>query len=232
MQDAHVNLVGFLEGNRHAPLRWSSTVLCAEPTPEEWRSIYFYRIRSREYLANVEELGLGRTRSLSVDSGSERISVSASSYPGRHRAKSLYLDFRHFLAEKEPSKFERVVHLLRRYLAPEEPLQKFLLQLKQQFRNGQGANIDIAGQRVQAAELVRLWFNTELFHAGTHEQIQERDRWLKIMEDEGVHHLMFWAVVGAAHEIKALYACLKDLEPGGERRVHCPDIRIVERSDA
>lgn len=224
-----MNLLGFLEGSREVPLRWSSTTLSAEPSPEEWRSIQYFRIRAREYLANVDDLGLGRRRTLSVNSGGERVAVSASSYPGRHRAKSLYLDFRHFVADREPSKFEKVVNLLRRHLRANEPLQKFLPKLKHEFANPQNGNIEVAGDKRPISELINIWFNTEFFHAGRADQMLERERWLKVMEDESVHHLMFWAVVGAAHEVKTLYACIKDLDQSGTRAVNCPDLRIIER---
>lgn len=232
MRDAHLDLKGFLEGNRDHPLQWFSISLAREPTSAEWRSFMYFQLRAREFLANVQDIDLGRFPSLAMNRSAQKASVIASAYPGRHRAKSLYLDFRHFLANREPSHFNKVVNALRRNIAEHQPVQEFLKDLKQQFIASQAPGVEFLGQNLKPEELIDVWFNTELFHAGRPDQNVDRQKWLEILEDDSAHQLMFWLIIRASHEVKCLYACVKDLREDGARTINCPDIRIVRRRES
>ncbi len=103
IKDLYVNLEGFLEGSPLLPLNWTKCDLDTKPNENEWKSIEYYKIRSREFIQNVEDLKLPSGWSLSGDHDGSKTKVQTNIFPGRHRAKSLYLDYRHFTADKEPA---------------------------------------------------------------------------------------------------------------------------------
>lgn len=229
IQDRYVNLAGFLEGDSSYPMFWQSVQLDANLSVDEWRSIKYFQLRAREFLLNVEDLRLPGAWSLSVDRGGAKARIVSNVYPGRHRAKSLFIDFRHFIADKEPSKFQRIVKILARNIDKSHPIQIFLSRLKQNFLRDIDYGISVNGNNLSLARLVHVWFNTEFFHAGRKEQVQEREDWLTILHDEAAHQLLAWGVVNAARTVKSLYACVKDLSPASSRSVNCPDSRLILR---
>lgn len=229
LQDKHINLAGFLEGGGW--LQWQTVDLKTALSSEEWRSIERFQVRAREFLLNVEDLNLSGLRSLEIDRAETKASARSNTYPGRHRAKSLYLDFRHFIANKEPAKFQRVINILKKHLDKAHPIQTFLDQIKDDFLRDGDFGITVHGRNLPMRELIDLWFNTDFFHAGQQEQIKEREEWLRSLQDEAAHHLLAWGVVNAAQEVKSLYACVKDLDRNGAFTVNCPDPKIIFRND-
>lgn len=225
--DKYVNLAGFLEGGGW--LKWQTMNLNTPFSSEEWWSIQCFQVRAREFLLNVEDLKLSGIWSLDIDRAEARASARSNLYPGRHRAKSLYLDFRHFIADKEPAKFQRVVNILKKHLDGAHSIQTFLRQVTRNFLRDWDFGITVNGRTLPMGRLINLWFNTEFFHAGRDEQLKERQEWLKSVQDEAAHHLVAWGVVNAAQEVKSLYACVKDLDRNGACAVNCPDPRIIFR---
>ena len=229
MEDKHINLEGFLEGNEQAPLVWSKLELNSDLTDTEWLSIRHYKIRAREFLQNLEDLKLPRVYSLTIDSSNDIKSVITNLYPGRHRAKSIYLDFRHFIADKEPSKFELVVNIIKSHIDHDHLMQSYLKSLKRSFLQQQNDNITLNGKVLSANKIVNLWFNTEFFHAGDEYQNIDRMEILKSIEYEGGQNILFWSVITSQNHIKHLYACLKDLEENKCLYINCPDARIIQK---
>lgn len=229
IQDSDIDLAGFLEGSASCPLRWQVVGLNSDLSAEEWQAIEYYQLRAREFLLNVEDLKLPGLWSLTVDRGEAKASVRSNTYPGRHRVKSLYLDFRHFIADKEPSKFQRIINILVNHLDKIHPIQTFLAEIKQDFLRNTDLGISFNGRTLPLARLVNLWFNTEFFHAGRKEQIEERQEWLRVLPVEAAHQLLAWGVVNAAHTVKSLYACVKDLDRNGLAVVNCPDPLLIFR---
>ena len=228
--DSQIDLAGFLEGSESLPLQWSGVPLSSELSLQHWESIEHYKLRAREFLSNVGDLNLGASWNLSVDRELTRARAEASGYPGRHRAKSLYLDFRHFTAVKEPANFSKVINILRQCVDDETAL-TFLSQIRREFLVNDDLDIELNGEKLNLSKMLLLWFNTEFFHAGYANQVLERKKWLAVVEDESVAHLIYWAVVRASHPIKCLFACVKDLSQSGGLLLNCPDRRIVYRDE-
>jgi hypothetical protein len=227
IQDQHINLNGFLEGSPQVPLKWTTINLESEPNENEWESIEYFKIRAREFILNVEDLGLPSMWSLGSDSGGEKTKAQTNTFPGRHRAKSIYLDFRHFTADKEPSKFEKVVNVLRRHIDSLNPIQKFLEKLRREFIGHNEHEIEVNGQHLSNQRLIKILFNTEYFHAGNETQRADREILSNTIENEGIQHLLFWSIMRNVHTIKSLYACLKDMEKSRSTIVNCPDVKII-----
>lgn len=229
IQDRHINLVGFLEGNSSHPLIWSTLQLESDLSEDQWRFIEYFQLRAREFLLNIEDLQLHGLSSLSVSHQMSRVVVKSNTFPGRHRVKSLYLDFRHFTADREPSKFQRIVKLLSKKIDELHPIQIFLSELKKNFLRDANFGIRVNSKELSLVQLVNVWFNTEFFHAGRKEQVQERLDWLKVLDEESAHELLAWGVLRTEHTVKSLYACVKDLRRDESLSVNCPDTRLIRK---
>jgi len=229
ISDNHIDLNGFLEGDKVYPLQWRQIILNEELTNSEWTSVEYFKIRSREFLSNIEDLGLKSNRHLHVSRAGPKVNVKSDVYPNRHRAKSVYLDFRHFIANKEPSKFERVANIIKRYTSPDDLIHVFMNNLKKDFLKQENYGIKINRKSMTVSKLIDIWFNTEFFHAGDDAKIAERELWLKVLEKDSAYNLLFWAILQSAHPIKCLYACVTDLYRNRVKIVNCPDDWIITR---
>jgi len=229
INDPYVNLSGFLEGSSELPMKWRRVELASQPQPKEWSSIEYFQLRAREFLQNVEDLRLPKMWSLSIDTGATKAKIVSNLFPGRHRAKSLYLDFRHFTANDEPSRFPRVVNSLRKNLKKGEPIDDFLVDVKDEFTEQSNYGMEVNGQDLSMSKLIEIWFNTEYFHAGRIARLRERQIWLMKLEADGAQQLLFWAVLSSVQSIKSLYACVKDMHRSEKSTVNCPDPRIIYR---
>lgn len=218
-----VNLAGFLEGGRRLP--WREVALSPELDPGEWRSIECFQARAREFLLNVSEFRGVNAMSLMRDTPRMRVRVAG--YPGRHRAKGLFLDFRHLLGNDEPGTFRKVRNIVRRRTS-DDALSKFLDGLNEQFLSTESdPSIKFMGAASTTEDLLVLWFNTEFFHSGNEEQVRHRELILERLEDDGAAPLLFWTVMRAALPVKGLYACAKELRRDGYLTVRCPNRRVL-----
>ena len=133
IHDNVINLDGFLEGNSQVPYKWSTLKLESDPSDSEWKSIEYFQIRAREFISNVEDLNLPSLWALESNTEGQKVRIETNTYPGKHRAKSIFLDFRHFVADNEPSKYQRVINVIRKHINNSSPLQLFLEELKNKF---------------------------------------------------------------------------------------------------
>lgn len=228
MEDKYINLEGYLEGNEQAPLVWTSLELNSNLIESEWTRVEHFKIRAREFLQNIEDLNLPGLYSITIDTSENSKKANTNLYPGRHRAKSLYLDFRHFIGDKVPSKYELVANALKAHIDRDHYMQHYLNSLKKSFLKQENFNIQLNGKTLTATEIVNLWFNTEFFHKGKEKQELDRMEILKSLEYEGSQHILLWSIITSQHHIKQLYACLKDLETN-TLFINCPDLKIIEK---
>jgi hypothetical protein len=163
ISDKYIDLNGFLEGDDYYPLQWSTVTFESEPVDSEWDSIEWYKIKAREFLQNVSDLNLPDEWSLKVNRAGSKAIVKSNMYPNKHRAKSVYLDFRHFIAKKEPSQFQRVIRTLCKNIKMDDPLKVFLNQLNVRFIENKDYGIKTDGKSLTVAKLIKIWFNTEYF---------------------------------------------------------------------
>ena len=218
-----IDLAGFLQGGRRLP--WREVAFSPELDAGEWRSIECFQTRAREFLLNASEFR--RVNQLHLARDTPRVRVSVVGYPGRHRAKGLFVDFRHLLADDEPGTFRRTRNIVRRRTT-DEALCAFLDGLNEGFLpTRDDPTIEFMGAACSIEELLRLWFNTEFFHSGDSKQLAARERMLEVLDESGAGPLLFWTVVRTAHPVKGLYACVKELRRGGPLSVRCPDRQVL-----
>lgn len=208
------------------PNCWEKADFEKQLTDEEWKSVSYFQFRAIDFLKNIEDLNLPRLKSLSGTFEDGKMKYSSGIYPGRHRAKSLYLDFRHFYANDEPSNLYKILKLVSRKVCKDSDAHYFYAGLKEKYGKWLKKRLDNNVREFSNENIINTWFYTEYFHAGKKDQRQERADILAAFFDESIQEKLFWEVVHVEHLIKTLYASLKDLEKASNTTVYYPPKQI------
>ncbi|SHO21934.1 Putative uncharacterized protein [Moritella viscosa] len=126
--------------------------------------------------------------------------------PDVDHIQNLALKFRFFYAEKEPTRVETIISILRKS-AEDEWARNYLDSLRAQY-NGAMKRSDMSDQMglpVSNREIISLWFNSEFFHSDfdKREKLNEINR--SISEKVSLFQL-YTAITGVSTLLKSLYA--------------------------
>jgi hypothetical protein len=208
------------------PNCWEKADFEKQLTDVEWESVLYFQFRAIDFLENIEDLNLPRLRSLSGTFEDGRRKFRSGIYPGRHRAKSVYLDFRHFFANDEPSNFYKILKLVSKKVDKDSDAHEFYAGLREKYAKWLTKRLDKNDRNFSNEHIITTWFYTEYFHAGRKDQRQKRDDILAAFFDESIQEKLFWEVVHVEHLIKTLYASLRDLEKASKTTVYYPPKQI------
>lgn len=124
-----------------------------------------FKRRADEYLEIRQRLSPGITK-LSVSRQPNGTFSAESDMPSEDQLRSLYLSFRFFFQQDEPCHFPKVLKIIGRKF-PHDPVNIFLKNLKDQwqrpFKNS--SFVEFLRRKVDAHELLNLWFNAHYFHS-------------------------------------------------------------------
>jgi len=234
---------GFLRGTAEVPFRWRHSVsIEAELSPDEWACIQTFQWRASEFLLNIDDLSLpnefiGSTELHHRDASGKHIGkFSSNIWPGRFRAKSLFMDFRPLLLQKGKSSignFYRTKNIVAKSTS-NAALKAFTNQVAASFLGGSvNLSVDPAlpehRRAVTLNSLLDLWINAYYFHNGNAEQSRKREEMLAIFEVSGMEQVLFFELVLAAHQVRCLYAVVQNSSPQS-LYFSCPDERMVRQS--
>lgn len=208
------------------PNCWEKADFEKKLTDKEWETVSYFQFRAIDFVKNIEDLNLPRLKSLSGTFKDGKRKYSSGIYPGRHRAKSLYLDFRHFYANDEPSNFYKILKLASGKVSKDSDARDFYGGLKEKYRKWLKTRLDNNIHDFSNENIINTWFYTEYFHTGRKEQRQERNDILVAFFDESIQEKLFWELVHVEHLIKTLYASLRDLERASKTTVYYPPKKI------
>jgi len=212
ISDPYMDLTGFGEGSGSYRMYWYSYEV-PESLPfgrdvkaNEWFAIECFKLNARELISNIDDLKLTGLLNLSIDRTGEKTRIDSNTFPGKHRAKSLFMDFRHFTLQQDPSNFRTVKNILKKLIPKETGVPDELEIKTNQFINGSRVEVqdDISN------DLLELWFYSEYFHRNDAEKLYERESVLRKVYEEDVIHLLVFEVIQRSFAIKSLYAILKD----------------------
>lgn len=209
------------------PNCWENSPFQKQLTDQEWESILYFQFRAIDFLKNIEDLELPNLKTMSGTFEGGKRKYSSDIYPGRHRAKSLYLDFRHFYANDEPSNLKRILKIVSRKVGRDSDAYDFYANLKVMYEKWLKKRLDNNERRYSNENIINTWFYTEYFHAGHTNQRKERDDILSLFYDESIQQKLFWEVVHFEYVIKRLYASLKDLEQPHKTTVYYPPLKTI-----
>jgi hypothetical protein len=232
----------FLCGDPDSPFHWRHKVPIERQLADaEWASLDLFRWRAAEFLANICDLDLpnNHTGSATFHCGSNdqnKGSFSTNTWPGRHRAKGIFLDFRPLISKKggdSRGSFKRVKNIVSRSTS-DHTLKAFVEDCDAQFSE-RTVRFSIARclpthlQFRSLHDLIELWFNTISFHSGTPDQVEEMTRLLSIFTGEGIEQLLFFELLGISHDIRCLYAVIHHTAKSNPY-FSCPDQQLVQAS--
>lgn len=117
-----------------------------------------------------------------------------------HRLKGLYVDFRHFILEKDLVCFYKVRNLVQSY-AHESPAVNCLESIKKHW---QRSDKSTKYSDVSTEELIDLTFNADVFHVRDKAVIQSLASIREKINDSLRHHLVVSAVIEKMHALEKL----------------------------
>ena len=225
-------------------LEWSHDVpISPLLTSEEWTAIHHFRWRATELLKNIEDLSLpnlhiGDHRMHYVQHEIVHIgSYESNIWPGRYRAKSLFLDLRPLLLQKGSDglgNFYRTRNIILKHSRECSVLQEFLGYVKNGFLSSRyelSVDKDLPSElrSYDAGELLDIWFNTQYFHSGKLDQVRKRREISSVFSADGIEQLLFSAAVGCSHYLQCLLGVLLYSEPSNLYFSHPPSVLVFDR---
>ncbi|HFG1603875.1 TPA: hypothetical protein ACGFXT_003440, partial [Vibrio cholerae] len=174
---------------------------------DELSAILEFKKRAEEFDIAMRRYYKGAISSCQI---ADDIDIKKSTFkantPDLEHIEYLALKFRFFYAEKEPTRFERIIGILRRN-AKDEWAKNYIDRLRALYINAM-KNTRLSsemGYSVSNREIINLWFNSEFFHS----DIDKRERLQFINTSiSGKVSLfqLYTAISGVSNQINSLYA--------------------------
>jgi hypothetical protein len=164
--------------------------LTTEMSSDALEQLELFRQKTRELWSNWESL---KKQGLSLGGNFSNLNNGKLSGPGCgvevHRLKGFYLDFRFFIAPKEPTEFFKVSSLLGRHCS-DPRLHRCLSSNRKQW-NDAGFLHEWHG--IKPDEMIDVLFNGELFHS---DPAKRKRMWhvRTLMSEDLAHHCLVYSV--------------------------------------
>ncbi|QQX78365.1 hypothetical protein JK628_12205 [Shewanella sp. KX20019] len=170
--------------------------ISAPLTNEVKKSIELFQYRSKELIDNYEDI---KIKGLNV-CGSHTFSFEGGKISGsginfcRHRLKGLFVDFRFFVGNDEPTNFLRFHGLIGR-LSDDQGFRSTLKELKSGWKE---KGMFDGWCDIPALEMIKIYFNAQAFHG---EHIREKD-FLHLVQSFDMKTLEFVLVMHISDRIQ------------------------------
>lgn len=174
---------------------------------EEFSHICEFRQRVESYEKAIKRYYVGAISQYVISDDVEaRKATFKANTPDLEHIQNLALKFRFFYAEKEPTKLESVISLLRKR-AKDEWACNYLDLVRKQY-NGlmKHCNIsDSMGHAVSNREIINLWFNSDFFHSDFEKRKKLSAINQSISEQVSLFQL-YTAITSVSVQLKLVYA--------------------------
>lgn len=195
------------------PGRTVKIKLTSNPTEDEWRCIDVFNYRA-DLLGATR---LSRNPQISAIQGRTMLSQRGLSFQGSLPPEDALtehlLAFRHFVLQREPCYFQRVVSILARN-AREDDAQEAFQWLKERWNAAlfDGA-IEISSHRgrITAGKLIDIWFNGHYFHNDCAKGAELRELW-RLFSEPMTKYLLVEAIYSGTRVVQRLHHGLKHLK--------------------
>jgi len=167
----------------------------------DWERIKLFRRRFNTLWLNLQDLDLevlngnfGKTNNGSYRGGFN--------LPSQFRLKSLYVDYRHFYLNDEPTNINRFCN----YLASLTESYEYKIFIKDEKKNLKSDFIEngwfnVNEKNITTKKLLDTWFNAELFHSDPL-KISELLAWQDVFDNETSKSMLFMSVFNSINVIK------------------------------
>lgn len=182
---------------------------------QEWFHIFEFRRRVESYYKALKRYQvLAISKHVISDDVEVRKSTFEANTPDIDHIQNIALKFRFFYANKEPTKLESIISLLRRQTKDEWACNYLDLVRKQynSLMNSCDAS-NTMGHAVSNREIINLWFNSEFFHS----DIDKRERLNTINQSISEQVSLFQLYVALTHvsvQLKSVYAITHKISLG------------------
>ncbi|HFG6797422.1 Uncharacterised protein [Acinetobacter baumannii] len=174
---------------------------------QQLSNIYEFRRRVENYYEALNRYQvLAMSKHLISDNVEIRKATFEANTPDIDHIQNLALKFRFFYADKEPTKLESIINLLRKQ-AQDEWARNYLDLLRMQY-NGIMNSCDISknmGLAVSNREIINLWFNSDFFHSDVDKRKKLNDINQSISEEVSLFQL-YLAITSVSVQLKLVYA--------------------------
>lgn len=183
---------------------------------DDWRCIEVFKRRAQELLKVDILAKKGSGISSNVQYKQDEGMTLKVTLPPEENLRSLYMAFRFFYGEKEPSNFNRVANILKK-TSGDELFQQFIENLKQQYSGSlyrkHIMQVKVNGEEVTTKRLLDLWFNANYFHS---DEKKENDLkiWNETLSQDLSRFILANAVYEACKAVIRLYKAMITLEQG------------------
>ena len=182
---------------------------------QELFHIYEFRRRVESYYKALKRYQvLAMSKHVISDDVEVRKSTFEANTPDIDHIQNIALKFRFFYADKEPTKLESIISLLRRR-AKDEWACNYLDLVRKQY-NGLMNSCDVSnkmGHAVSNREIISLWFNSDFFHS----DVDKRERLNTINKSISEQVSLFQLYIAITHvsvQLKSVYAITHKISSG------------------
>jgi hypothetical protein len=179
----------------------------------EWECIDRFKARVRDLIATEIVSAEGHGISANINYKQNRGLSSTVVLPKEDLLRSLFLAFRFFYLNDEPSNFFRVANIVKQHAADPD-INRFVDAQKQRWKDavfGGAMCISVNDQKITVNLLLDLWFNAHYFHSN-----RTKEQKLKDLTDslgaDFCRYMLVDAVLEASKAVFRLYDALKTCE--------------------
>lgn len=182
---------------------------------QELSHIYEFRRRVESYYNAMQRYHvIAISKHVISDDVEVRKSTFEANTPDIDHIQNLALKFRFFYADKEPTKLELIINLLRRQTKDEWAC-NYLDLLRKQY-NGLMNSCNISnemGYSVSNREIINLWFNSDFFHSDVDKRKKLNAINQSISEQVSLFQL-YVAITNVSVQLKSVYAITHKISSG------------------
>lgn len=201
-----------------------------EAASVDWPRIELFRRRFATLWDNFKELNLGQLHG-SFSKQTDGSYEGGFDLPNEYRLKGLYVDFRHFYLNDEPTNINSLSNYLSS-LTDSAEYQQFIrnekINLKSEFiENGW---FQYEGKSFTTKQVLDIWFNAEIFHNDKEKMLVILD-WMEILSTKTARTMLFMAVYDSVLIVRNINWSLKELSRTN-LSLQMPNPRLVRTPEA
>lgn len=159
----------------------------------DWELIDFFRMKFTTLWNNLKDLKLGQFHGSFVKQADGRYK-GGFILPNEYRLKGLYVDFRHFYLDKEPTNLRKFANYLVS-ITKADDYRQFIKEEKNKLQSEFIENgwFRFKGKPFTTKQLLDIWFNAEIFHSD-HPKIAVMQEWAAVLAADTAKSMLFMAV--------------------------------------
>lgn len=198
---------------KHDEMKYRYIKVIKNLASEDWRLLELFHRRFDILWSNLKDLKLGVFHG-SFKKNRDGSYAGGFDLPSSFRLKGLYVDYRHFYLEQEPTNYYKLLKFIS-WLSNDNDFHQFLKLEKKKWKssfieNGWFKFNDIS---LNTKFIIDLWFNAEIFHSKERKKIQELLKFQQLFENRTAQSILFMAVYDTILVIRNLHWVISELRP-------------------